>query len=354
VDGKGPTTVNARGVYDVGNAYHAVIEGYVDGQLMFLVSKDPTFTLSASEVATYNNRISTVYPGINLVNTNTQGVTTSTVRFRGTATDSDKLGGQDASNYLLKNNLQFDDIGFTVGNDSPLRVSINSGIPTFANQTGNTLSFSTFSNNTTNTPLTLVDNNILPGNTNSSTNIGSSSAKFSTVYALTFNGTATKADSLNVSGTYVNSSVSTVPSTVVVRDGFGNINANVFNGVATSARFADLAEKYLTDMEYDVGTVMMVGGTAEVTASVAQERAIGVISGSPAYMMNCDLVGGQYVALKGRVPVKVVGKVNKGDSLIAHENGTAIASRYGNFSTFAIALESNDHEELKLVEAIIL
>jgi len=60
-----------------------------------------------------------------------------------------------------------------------------------------------------------------------------------------------------------------------------------------------LAEKYLADAEYEIGTVMVVGGEKEVTASTAfGQRAIGVVSGSPAYMMNSELEGGTYVALK--------------------------------------------------------
>jgi hypothetical protein len=81
-------------------------------------------------------------------------------------------------------------------------------------------------------------------------------------------------------------------------------------------------------------------------------------------MMNEGLEGGTYIALKGRVPVKVVGPVRKGDKLIAADNGCAgvahailknLPVRAGNFpDTFAIALENNDDDGVKLVEAIIL
>lgn len=134
---------------------------------------------------------------------------------------------------------------------------------------------------------------------------------------------------------------------------YATVYATTFSGVATTAKYADLAEKYLPDADYDVGTVMSVGGLAEVTASNFGDRAIGVISANPAYMMNSDLDGGVYVALKGRVPVKVTGKVLKGDRLIAAANGCAMAGPNSN-DVFAIALESKDDASVGLVEAIVL
>jgi hypothetical protein len=140
-------------------------------------------------------------------------------------------------------------------------------------------------------------------------------------------------------------------------NGTGNIGQsdNKFGtiyGTATSATYADLAEKYLPDTDYPVGTVMTVGGEKEVTACKVYSRAIGVISENPAFRMNEDLEGGVFVALKGRVPVRVVGPVEKGDELVPTEDGNAYAS--GNGKVFAIALESKSGAEVKLVEAVIL
>lgn len=144
-------------------------------------------------------------------------------------------------------------------------------------------------------------------------------------------------------------------NTIAARDASGNLTANVFNGTATAARYADLAEKYVTDKEYDVGTVIAVGGEAEVRATVFGDRAIGAVSANPAYMMNSELEGGTYIALKGRVPVKVIGSVRKGDRLVAADNGhAAVAAFHQYVDTFAIALESNDNVLSKMVEAIIL
>jgi hypothetical protein len=167
----------------------------------------------------------------------------------------------------------------------------------------------------------------------------------------------------NISGTASNSarladlvpSVAAIPGTIPARDSGGDIYANVFHGRATSANYADLAEKYLTDEKYDVGTVIMIGGEKEATACQFGARAIGAISEKPAYMMNSGLEGGQYVALKGRVPVKVIGVVHKGDRMIASNTGYAIAGQFHTAAdTFAIALESNDSSEVKLVECLIL
>lgn len=143
------------------------------------------------------------------------------------------------------------------------------------------------------------------------------------------------------------------PSVVVARDSAGDIRYVTGYGVSTSARYADLAEKYLADQDYEVGTVMVVGGEQEVTASKWGDTAIGVVSGQPGVKMNCDLEGGTYVALKGRVPVKVTGSVKKGQRLIAANDGRATAAVYHSTEVFAIALESSDGTK-DTVEAVIL
>ena len=97
----------------------------------------------------------------------------------------------------------------------------------------------------------------------------------------------------------------------------GTVTAGFFSGQASSARYADLAEKYATDAELEAGTVVCLGGDAEVTACDVEacHRVAGVISTDPAYMMNSEAEG-QYVALTGRVPCKVTGIVAKGDLMV--------------------------------------
>lgn len=117
-------------------------------------------------------------------------------------------------------------------------------------------------------------------------------------------------------------------------NGVGNIgNAtgyfNTIFATATTALYADLAESYLADAEYAPGTVVELGGAAEITECHSDMSAAvaGVVSTKPAYLMNSGL-SGQYVtavALIGRVPCKVQGPVNKGDLLVSAGNGRARA-----------------------------
>jgi hypothetical protein len=134
----------------------------------------------------------------------------------------------------------------------------------------------------------------------------------------------------------------------------GNRFGTIF-GTATSARYADLAEKYTTDKEYEAGTVVVVShedSGAEATASwLSGQRVLGVISTNPAFLMN-DEADGQAIALRGRVPVKVVGPIRKGQPLISNQDGCGIYSDHQN--SFAIALESNPDAGVKLVECVIL
>jgi hypothetical protein len=173
------------------------------------------------------------------------------------------------------------------------------------------------------------------------------------IYANKFIGTADRADQLLVGATYRSSATTATANTIAARDASGDIYASLFQGTATAARYADLAEKYLTDKEYEVGTVVVVGGAAEVTASSYGELAIGVVSANPAFMMNKDLEGGTYIALKGRVPVKVNGAVKKGDRLVAGDWGCAQVAA-DRLDVFAVALESSDESGVKLIEAVVL
>jgi hypothetical protein len=180
------------------------------------------------------------------------------------------------------------------------------------------------------------------------------------IYARNFvaTGAANKANQLAFDGSYYSAS-STIPGgldkrSIAARDTAGDIYATLFRGTATAARYADLAEKYLADKDYEVGTVVCVGGEAEVTSTNYGDRAIGVVSANPAYMMNSELEGGTYIALKGRVPVKVTGAVRKGMRLVAANNGTAVAAVPHANDVFAIALESSDDTGLKVIEAVIL
>jgi hypothetical protein len=140
--------------------------------------------------------------------------------------------------------------------------------------------------------------------------------------------------------TYQNANTAAVPNTVAARNANGDLFAVLFQGTATSAYYADLAEKYLADQEYPVGTVMTVGGIKEVTAVTTSNcYVIGVVSAAPAYMMNSGLEGGTYIALTGRVPVRIEGYVVKGDPIWPFGDGKGTSVSNGR-QPFAFALES--------------
>ena len=121
------------------------------------------------------------------------------------------------------------------------------------------------------------------------------------------------ADTVSVDATSANTG-----SKVVARDASGNFAAGVITATATTARYADLAEMYAADADYEPGTVVCFGGDAEVTAcgDDMHHSVAGVVSTNPAYLMNNE-TDGVAVALTGRVPCKVTGPVNKGDLLVS-------------------------------------
>ena len=140
----------------------------------------------------------------------------------------------------------------------------------------------------------------------------------------------------------------------------GTVTANLFSGTATAARYADLAEVYATDADYAPGTVVMIGGEAEITQTLsrAETEVFGVISTDPAYLMNKD-ADGLPVALQGRVPVKVVGPVAKGERLISSDiPGVAVGVSEEDFAhqlqaIIGRSLENKTDEAESLVEAVI-
>lgn len=147
-------------------------------------------------------------------------------------------------------------------------------------------------------------------------------------------------------------------------NGVGNIGASgaTFNTVfakATTAQYADLAENYIADADYAPGTVVIFGGDKEITIStdVADERVAGAISTDPAYLMNTGMAG-LPVALRGRIPVNVIGPVTKGDSLVTSSTAgyaqSVGRSRLYGQAVFAKALETNLEDGEKTIIAVIL
>ncbi len=151
-----------------------------------------------------------------------------------------------------------------------------------------------------------------------------------TLKATTFegdlSGNATSATNIRIGQTNYGGSTSGTANTVAVRDGNGNLSAGQFNGRATSANYADLAENYQADAAYEPGTVLEFGGEFEVTVAEDETRRVaGVVSTRPAHLMNAQLTGENVVALalQGRVPCKVRGKIRKGDMMVSAGGGYA-------------------------------
>ena len=145
--------------------------------------------------------------------------------------------------------------------------------------------------------------------------------------------------------------------------GTGNIGAvgATFNTVfakATTAQYADLAEIYIADLNYPPGTVVVFGGTKEitVTSTAHDTRVAGVISTNPAYLMNSE-VQGLPVALTGRVPCLVQGPINKGEVLVTGlKPGTAQKINPARFQPGCVigkSIENIPNDELKLIEIVV-
>ncbi len=458
----GASSVVTVQVTDTSNVNHSVVKIISADETIAIVSRDE---FTPNSAALLSPAFNVVKKGITLRNTNTLGVTSDDHVYWGTASNSNRLGGRPASEYLTNppqpftGEVSFKDPGFSLGDDNDLRIRVeNSDELIVENRLGNDITIRITVTETTDERDVAVFNRtgISPGLT-ATYDLGTSALRWNNVYAITTTGNlvgnvtgntvgehkgtvranddtvmingaskqigfvganivgtltgsctgssltstsaltlqnfepsigflldpetstplpdqrsvplrspdgditarrligiANQADQLLVGATYRSSALTATGNTIAARDNNGDIFARLFQGTATSAQYADLAEKYLADQEYEPGTVVVVGGEAEVTASSWGQRALGVVSTKPAYMMNSELEGGTYIALKGRVPVKVVGAVKKGDRLVATENGCATAGVPHSSDVFAIALETNSDVLIKIIEAVVL
>jgi len=142
----------------------------------------------------------------------------------------------------------------------------------------------------------------------------------------------------------------------VVISSYADLQVANLTGVSSSAQYADLAEKYISDAEYEEGTVVMFGGEKEITEAkgYATTKVAGVISSNPAYLMNSEGEG-QPVALMGKVPVKVIGKVAKGDMMVtSHNSGHAEATNeFIGGAIIGKALESKTDEGSGIIQVVI-
>jgi hypothetical protein len=136
---------------------------------------------------------------------------------------------------------------------------------------------------------------------------------------------------------------------------------NVLTVTATTARYADLAEKYSADDMYEPGTVLVFGGVNEVTVSTQSHDAkiAGVVSTNPAHVMNSCIESDFPVtlALSGRVPCQVFGTITKGDNLVSSDiPGVATIMDPANYRPGSIigkAVQDYDSDEVGVIEVVV-
>jgi len=140
-----------------------------------------------------------------------------------------------------------------------------------------------------------------------------------------------------------------------------NPNTNVLGVTASQAQYADLAERFEADAVYTAGTVVELGGICEITEAIDEltDNVFGVISTRAAYLMNAgagDDISHPPVAMNGRVPVRVTGKVRKGDRLVSAGNGLARSANATEITAFNVigrSLENKLDNKEGTVEAIV-
>ena len=140
-----------------------------------------------------------------------------------------------------------------------------------------------------------------------------------------------------------------------------DIRANIVHATSTSAQYADLAERYATDVAVEIGDVVILGGSEEITKCMddKSDAVFGVISESPAFLMNSQAGNNDthpMVALKGRVLVKVTGNGSAGDRVVSAGNGAARVAAEGEataFNTLGRLIKHKYKEETALTECVI-
>ena len=414
----GPTTVSGSGVTQVITESPEDNTG-VKRSILKLVSNDTVvgvvsnlaFTPSSTETlgaALVTAGFSSVAQGIQLSSA------VASVKFRGTATDSDALGGVAVANFLRSDgadtttgrlSIQSDD-GIRLGGGNDVTMSLSSDNFTIAQTTqdkdiiftvndgGSTkealrITGSTGriehlrvgdltvdgTNTVLNTSTLSVEDNIIEMNRGVSSNSGmpnftglkvnrgeTSSATEQNLYWVwdeTFADDGTTIHG-NAGGAWTAFKASQT-DTELEAPTLIDIRANIVHATSTSAQYADLAERYAADMQLAVGEVVMLGGAEEITRCDTDlcNKVFGVVSQSPAFLMNAQAGNNDshpMIALKGRVLVKIKGKGQAGDRIVSAGNGEArIASieECTAFNTLGRLIKHKYNEDTALTECVI-
>ena len=414
----GPTTVSGSGVTQVITESPEDNTG-VKQSILKLVTNDTVvgvvsnlaFTPSSTETlgaALISAGFSSVAQGIQL------STAVASAKFRGTATDSDALGGVAAASYLRSNDNDttsgtlgiLNDTGLTLGAGSDVTMSLASDDFTIAQTTqdkdiiftvndggitkealrikGSTgriehLTVGDLTVDGTNTILNTstlsVEDNIIELNRNISSNAGmpnytglkvnrgeTSSATEQNLYWVW---DETFAD--DGSTTYGNAG----GALTAFKSGGGDdelsaptlvdIRANIVHATSTTAMYADLAERYETDIPVEVGDVVILGGHAEITKCQTElsDAVFGVVSESPAFLMNANAGNNDshpMVAHKGRVMVKLTGSGRAGDRVVSAGNSEARVADLEEctaFNTLGRLIKDKYNKETALTECVI-
>lgn len=414
----GPTTVAGSGVTQVVTESPEDNTG-VKRSILKLVSNDVVvgvvsnlaFTPSSTETlgaALISAGFSTVAQGIQLSSA------VASVKFRGTATDSDALGGVAAANYLRSDSadtttgrisVQSDD-GIRIGAGNDITMTMSSDDFTIAQTTQDKdIIFTVNDGGTTkealrikgstgriehlrvgdltvdgtntivNTNTLSVEDNIIELNRNISSNSGmpnhtglkvnrgaTSSATEQNLYWVwdeTFADDGTTIHG-NAGGAWT-AFRATDGDTELEAPTLVDVRANIVHATSTSAQYADLAERYEADCQLQIGDVVILGGNAEVTKCTKEldDAVFGVVSESPAFLMNANAGNNDthpMIALKGRVLVKLQGKGEAGDRVVSAGNGEArVASteECTAFNTLGRLIKHKYNEETALTECVI-
>jgi hypothetical protein len=347
--GQGTSGAIVTTVVDTLSVQHVIVQLFVNNVIVGIVSKDATFTPSPAI-----SGFGTIGPGIQL------STTVSNALFRGTVTNAQTLDGFNPADFLsaIANDTTsgtlgiLNDTGLTVGADQDAKISVTTATSAVNIQ-----------NQTQDANINIIVNDGGTPTTVMSVNGATAQVSFPTTVAITGN---ISIGNLTATGTVAGNIVSAGSITKTGSNAVGNIGSasNYFNQVfatATTALYADVAERFAADEIMLPGTVVELGGSAEITTASGElsENVFGVISTRAAYLMNGGAGTDEThppVAMTGRVPVRVVGTVRKGDRLVSAGNGLARAANPGEATwnnTIGRALEDRIGSDEGTVEAIV-
>ena len=351
--GTGTSGAIVETVTDSGATDHVVIKLYTNNTVVATVSKDASFTPQSAL-----SGFATIKPGVQLSTAITGN------KFQGTATDSDSLGGVAAANYLRSNASDstsgvlsvLNDTGMVVGVDSDLTIGVSGSDVSISNATSDgDILIKVNEGGVVSTAMTI------DGATNRVLLAGAPTDGLGAATKAYVDSQVSGAGALLTTGGTMTGNI-LVSGTVNFGTSGNRINtvfATTFNGTSTAAQYADLAENFVPDNNYTPGTVVALGGAEEITAvnEELSDSVFGVVSSQPAYLMNAGQQGGAPVAVAGRVPVRVIGMVNKGDRLVSAGNGLARAASADEsinaFNVLGRAIDSKTSMEEGTVEAFV-